>query len=327
MNVSIAFRGQSFRLHLRQGRLPGPDERPVRLVLRPLGDPPLQDVLLLVRERLLDVRRRHQLALVLREDPMHQLALVRLSRDDGQAARLQRTDGLVPEVQPEPRLAGLVVRAVAREAATRQDRPDLAREQVLRARAFATSAAWRADVPTRSRAVSTAVRIIPPTAKTSGIGDGEGDPGPGRPPSRGPIREAHVGCRSGIVSMRKAAGWIRRFRWARRGSLSCARPALVHLMISARSPRGKRRNVRGEGTTASHLAGTGVGGRGGSEVGQRWVKTGSAGSSWRTSHHILTDRQILSYSSCILPIHARHELATDEVCTPPIKAIPSTHFP
>ena len=82
MNRSIGLRTQASSLTFGGAGRFGRDERPVRLILGALGDPPLEDVLLLGRERLLGRRRRHHLVGVGRVDPLDQLALVELARDD-----------------------------------------------------------------------------------------------------------------------------------------------------------------------------------------------------------------------------------------------------
>ena len=71
------------------------DERPVRLVLRSLGDPPLEEFLLLGRERFLEGRRRHDLLRIVREDAVEHDTRIGITRND--CPRLNR---LVAAIEP-----------------------------------------------------------------------------------------------------------------------------------------------------------------------------------------------------------------------------------
>ena len=94
---------------------------PVRLILSPLSDPALEQILLRTRELLVRVRRRHQVVGVFGEDALHQLALVGLAGNEG----LLR-DGVLAHIEAELGLALLLVGAVAEEAVVGKDRADVA---------------------------------------------------------------------------------------------------------------------------------------------------------------------------------------------------------
>ena len=100
-------------------------ERPVRLPLGALLDPPLEQVDLLGRQRSAQRLGRHPLALVLGGDTRDQIAVLKIARHDGVASRLVRAEGSLLRVEPQPGLALPRVGAVAVEALVRQDRPDL----------------------------------------------------------------------------------------------------------------------------------------------------------------------------------------------------------
>ena len=70
-------------------------------------------------------RRRHPLIRVLGKDPPHQLALIRLARHDRPFARTRRLECSLFLVQPQLRLATLVVRPMAFETMPRKNRPHL----------------------------------------------------------------------------------------------------------------------------------------------------------------------------------------------------------
>ena len=109
---------------------------PMPLPVRPLLDPGVEDRLLPSVERLLGLRRRHHLFWIVVEDPTDQFALVGLPRDH--CPRLLRRPAQ-PEfaVEPQIRLAGVVVRPVTGKAMLRQDRPHIAVElDPLRKRRF-----------------------------------------------------------------------------------------------------------------------------------------------------------------------------------------------
>ena len=69
MKWSIGIARPGLVLHCGQRRTHRRDERPVRLILGPGGDPALQQLFLLRRERLVRGRRRHQLFGVVGQDP------------------------------------------------------------------------------------------------------------------------------------------------------------------------------------------------------------------------------------------------------------------
>ena len=94
---------------------------PVRLILSPLSDPALEQILLRTRELLVRVRRRHQVVGVFGEDAFDQLALVGLAGNEG----LLR-DGVLAHIEAELGLALLLVGAVAEEAVVREDGSDVA---------------------------------------------------------------------------------------------------------------------------------------------------------------------------------------------------------
>jgi hypothetical protein len=98
----------------------GRQERPMRLVLGPLGDPPLEEVFLLGRERLLQARGRHHLVSILGKDPVEHDARIGVSRNDRAAL-----DGVVPLVEAEIGLAAGAVGAVAGETVLHEDRADV----------------------------------------------------------------------------------------------------------------------------------------------------------------------------------------------------------
>src|SRR5438034_10577497 len=96
----------------------------MRAVLRPLFDPPLEDVDLSGTERLdAGVGRRHPLRLVVGGDPCDQFALARCAGDDRALG-----DGTLADVETELRFPLARVGPVAAEAVVRQDRPDVAAE-------------------------------------------------------------------------------------------------------------------------------------------------------------------------------------------------------
>src|SRR5690606_7584416 len=96
-------------------------ERPVRLVFRAGLDPLPQALLLFRRERLLCVRRRHDVVRIRREDPSDQRALAGLAGSD--RALLDR---IVAAIEPEAGLARGAVRAVTGEAVLGEDGANVA---------------------------------------------------------------------------------------------------------------------------------------------------------------------------------------------------------
>ncbi len=93
---------------------------PVGLVLGALFYPLLEQVFLSWSERLAAGRRGHPLVGVLLEHPRHQLALIGLARDDGVGS-----DRGGSFVEPELRLAAVLIGAVAGVAILREDRSDI----------------------------------------------------------------------------------------------------------------------------------------------------------------------------------------------------------
>ena len=107
---------------IREGRLAGRREGPVRLPGRSCLDPAAeQGLLLLVQRSDVGVRRRHPLELELAPDPRPRLARLDVARDEG---RVRTLGG----VEAELRLARGLVGTMAGEAALREEGPDLARE-------------------------------------------------------------------------------------------------------------------------------------------------------------------------------------------------------
>ena len=78
---------------LRKGCLLRCEERPMVLILTALGDPGAEDGLVLGGYRLLRFGRRHDVVRVVRKDAVDDFALVGLTGDDGEFARLAFTVG------------------------------------------------------------------------------------------------------------------------------------------------------------------------------------------------------------------------------------------
>ena len=93
----------------------------MRLILRALGDPALEQILLRAGEFLVRVRRRHEVIGVLGEDAFDELARVRLAGDESLGG-----DGGLAHIEAELGLALLLVRAVAVKAVVGKNRPDVA---------------------------------------------------------------------------------------------------------------------------------------------------------------------------------------------------------
>ena len=103
------------------------DERPMRLILRALGDPAPQRFLFRSRQRLVRFRRRHQLVWIRAEDAHDRVALLRLAGDDRPHAVLFRECPLAG-VEPPVGFAMIRVGAVTVIALVRKNRPHVAVE-------------------------------------------------------------------------------------------------------------------------------------------------------------------------------------------------------
>ena len=108
-------------LHRRRRRPRRRNQRPVRLILGPFGDPLLERLLLRGGQLLLRRRRRHHRIGIGRKDP----------RDDGAFAGLARHDRVVFDgdfalVEPQIGLSRGAIRPVTGKAVLGQDRPDVA---------------------------------------------------------------------------------------------------------------------------------------------------------------------------------------------------------
>ena len=98
----------------------GRNERPMRFILCPLGDPPLEQFLVLGRQWLLDARRRHHLFGIVGKNPVEHDARIDIPRDDR-----PRLHGVIPLVEAQISLAAGAVCPVAGEAVLHQDRADV----------------------------------------------------------------------------------------------------------------------------------------------------------------------------------------------------------
>jgi hypothetical protein len=98
-------------------------ECPVRLVVRPLLDPAVEQLFLVFRKPPIGVRRRHQNVGIGRVDPFEDRARAGVARHDRAGV-----DRRLTVVEPQIGLPLLAVLAVAIEAVFRQDRPDVAVE-------------------------------------------------------------------------------------------------------------------------------------------------------------------------------------------------------
>ena len=94
------------------------------LILTALGDPGAEDGLVLGGYRLLRFGRRHDVVRVVGKDAVDDFALVGLTGDDGEFARLAFTVGRFREVEAEFTFTRMVVHAVASEAMLGEDRAD-----------------------------------------------------------------------------------------------------------------------------------------------------------------------------------------------------------
>ncbi len=108
---------------VRRGRFDRRLVRPMPLILAALGDPALDDRLLLVRQPLVRLRRRHDHVRIGAVDTGHDFAFVRLAGNNGLVVHR-----LVADVQPQLRLSPVLVRPVAQEAVVREDRANIAVE-------------------------------------------------------------------------------------------------------------------------------------------------------------------------------------------------------
>ena len=106
--------------HRRWLRPRGWNKRPVRLVLRPLSNPPLEQFLMLRRQRLLRGRGRHYLFGIVGKNPVEHDARIDVPWDDR-----PRLHGVVPHVETQIGLAAGAVCPVAGEAVLHQDRADV----------------------------------------------------------------------------------------------------------------------------------------------------------------------------------------------------------
>ena len=98
------------------------NECPVAFVVRSLFDPSPQGVALRVGQRLLLRGRGHHGVGIVAGDPAVQLALFGLSGNDCWRAGGASLQGSLSTVEPQVRLAGLVVHGVAARAVLREDR-------------------------------------------------------------------------------------------------------------------------------------------------------------------------------------------------------------
>ena len=93
---------------------------PVLLILRALGDPAFENFFLLSGEFLVRIGRRHQFVFIGAEDPLDQIAFIRLARHEGVLLH----SGLT-HIEPQFRLAMASVVAMAVETVVREDRPHI----------------------------------------------------------------------------------------------------------------------------------------------------------------------------------------------------------
>ena len=112
-------------LHRRHGRPLHPFKRPMSAILRPLRDPPTENLSLGRSHRLVDVRRRHDHVGIGARDAGEDLAGLRLAGHDRRAAALECRDGDTAVVEPQPRLPVFGIGPMAGEAAVGEDRPHI----------------------------------------------------------------------------------------------------------------------------------------------------------------------------------------------------------
>ena len=103
-------------------------EGPVLVPGRAFLDPAPEHRALRLGEGLAGPLGRHEVVLEFGGDPVQQLAVLHVPRDDGVAARGERRGDPLEGVHAQARLACLGVGAVALEALVREDRPHLTRE-------------------------------------------------------------------------------------------------------------------------------------------------------------------------------------------------------
>ena len=109
--------------------------RPMRLVLRPLPNPLLQDRLLIRRQRQLRFLWRHHLIGILRKNPIHQFAVLHIARFDRKRSVLGLGHGRFTDIQPQFCFARRRIRSVAGVAILRKNRPHIAiKRNLLRRR-------------------------------------------------------------------------------------------------------------------------------------------------------------------------------------------------
>ena len=105
-------------------------ERPVRLVRRPLSDPPLEDIDLFVGEPAdLGFRRRHYGIGIGGDDSCDEFARGDILRHDRPGAAVEFTRSPLGDVEPQTRLPVAAVGTVAGKAVVGEDRPDVAIER------------------------------------------------------------------------------------------------------------------------------------------------------------------------------------------------------
>ena len=105
-------------------------ERPVRLVQRSLGDPPLEQIDLFVGESAdLGFRRRHHRIGIGRGDSCNQFARGNILRHDRPRAAVELTRSLLGDVEPQAGLPVATVGTVAGKTVVGEDRPNVAVER------------------------------------------------------------------------------------------------------------------------------------------------------------------------------------------------------
>ena len=114
-------------LHRRDRRALSGKKRPVGRERGTGIDPPDEEGPLLAREGLAE-RIRWHLRLVRRMDAGHHRAGCRITGDDRRRAAVARSKSFAPDVEPQARLAGMLVRPVATPAMVGEDRLDRPRQ-------------------------------------------------------------------------------------------------------------------------------------------------------------------------------------------------------
>jgi hypothetical protein len=110
------------------GRAVDGKKRPVSLILRTLIDPAFQEIDLVSRQFLVGAGGRHLQIGISGEDPVDQFAGSRFSRHDRDLARFRGLCRGLFQIESQPRLSLVFIRAVALKTIVRQDRPDVAIE-------------------------------------------------------------------------------------------------------------------------------------------------------------------------------------------------------